>query len=114
MTKRLLDYDPITGMTVTFDYGADDQLTITHSQDVSGIIDHAKALAKETERSRLGIKNDLWHYAHVPASVIMEMKSKYGVDFFKPEHRSRVFSLLNTEYTYCKTTHLNHTIKDGS
>jgi hypothetical protein len=113
MTKRLLDYDPLSGMSVTFDYGADDRLVITHSQDVSRFVDDSKALANDTDRTRRGIKNDLWHYARVPAVVIMEMKEKHGVDFYRKEDRKRVFELLNTEYQFCKTTNLTHTVSNG-
>ncbi len=113
MTKRLLDYDPLSGMSVTFDYGADDQLVITHSQDVAPFLDRSQTLSNDDEYSRLGIKNDLWHYAHVPAAVILEMRTKHGVDFYKPADRKKVFELLNTEYKRCKTTHLTHTIKNG-
>ena len=113
MTKRLLDYDPLSGVAVTFDYGADDQLVITHSQDVSQFLDRSQVLANDDEYSKLGIKKDLWHYAHVPALVIMEMKIKHGVDFYNPAHKQKVFELLNTDYKRCKTTNLTHTVSNG-
>lgn len=109
MTKRLLDFNPLSGEAVHFQYEAHtDRMTITHSQDVSGHIDMAHEMAVNDGYSAHGIKNDMWHYAHVPNSVILEMKQKHGVDFFDKNDSKRVFRLLNTEYKRFKTTAKNH------
>jgi hypothetical protein len=112
MARHLLDYDPLNREAVYFDYneGAG-KVTITHSQDITPVIELAQALAKDENRTKKGIKQDMWHYAKVPSTIIVEMKQKHGVDFFDKNDWPRVFKLLNTEYPYLKTTHKNHSIK---
>lgn len=112
MTKRLLDFNPLTGEKVYFQYDASsDQMVISHEQDVEAALDVAHFLATEGDYSADGIKRDLWHYAKVPNSIIVEMKQKYGVDFFDRNDAKRMFQLLNTEYKRFKTTTKNHSPK---
>jgi len=112
MTKRLLDYNPLSGEKVWFEYGQhNDQMTITHEQDVSGILDYAHHKATNLDYTKKGIKEDWWHYAKVPNSIILEMKQKHGVDFFNQNDARRVFKLLNTEYKRFKTTEKQHNVK---
>ena len=112
MTKRALDYNPITGETVWFQYDQhDDRMTITHEQDVTRILDFAHLKATNPGYTRDGIKEDWWHYAKVPNSIIMEMAQKHGVDFFSEEDAPKVFNLLNTEYKAFKTTDKNHNVR---
>jgi hypothetical protein len=112
MTKRLLDFNPLSGEAVWFQYDQhSDQMTVTHEQDVSRHLDYAHERSADGNYTRKGIKNDVWHYAHVPNVVIMEMKSKHGVDFFDKNHAKRVFELLNTEYKHCKTTDRTHNVR---
>lgn len=111
MAKRLLDWNPVTGERVWFDYGTDDRLVVTHEQDVEGILDMSHARAVDGEYSKRGIKNDMWHYARVPNAIILEMKQKHGVDFFDRGHAKKVFHLLNTEYARFKTTDKTHNVR---
>jgi len=99
-------------MTVYWDYdAAQNKATITHSQDVEPALELAHALAMDENRTAKGIKGDMWHYAKVPSTVIMEMKSKHGVDFFDKNDWPKVFHLLNTEYSRFKTTQKTHEIR---
>lgn len=109
--KRLLDYNPLTGESVTFDYGADDRLVITHSQKIDRKIDTNKALANDDDYTKQGIKNDMWHYATIPNIYIVELQQKHGVSLTRMEDRPKLFKLLNTEYKFLKTTHKTHTVK---
>ncbi len=108
--KKLLDYNPLTGESVTFEANAiEGKMRITHEQDVSAIIDGNKRLANNVDFSRRGIKNDMWHYATIPNVVAMKWLNEKGVDIFNKDHRKKVFALLNDpEYTYLKTTTLTH------
>lgn len=109
MTKRILDFNPLTGEAVHFEYEAhSDRMTITHSQDVSNQLRLAHHWATDDKHTAKGMKNDMWHYAHVPNAIILEMKSKHGVDFFDKNDSKRVFHLLNTEYKRFKTTDKHH------
>lgn len=110
--SRVLDFNPLTGERVLFDYDAhEDRMVLTHQQDVRRELAFSHAKSVDDNATKRGIKNDLWHYARVPNIVIMEMKNKHGVDFFDKNHKKRVFELLNTEYAYCKTTDKKHAIR---
>lgn len=111
--RRILSYDPLTKETIYFDYSDDDKMTLTHSYDVSESLELSKSLANDEDRTKRGIKNDLWHYAHIPVGVAMDMLVKHGVDIHNKDHQGKLFKLLNTEYKHCKTTHLTHNVKHG-
>ena len=112
MGKRLLDFNPVTGEKTWFEYDNHaDSMTITHEQDVSEALKYAHARTVDGGYSAKGMKNDMWHYARVPNSVIMEMKTKHGVDFFDKNHEKRMFHLLNTEYAQFKTTAKKHNVR---
>lgn len=112
MTKRLLDFNPLTGEKTWFQFDAhNEQMTITHEQDVSEALRQAKAMANDGDYSKRGIKNDMWHYARVPNTVIIDMKNRFGVDFFNKNHAKRMFELLNTEYKQFKTTEKTHNVR---
>lgn len=112
MAKLLLDHNPLTGETVYFGFNAhDDQVTITHEQDVTNHLRIAHADAVDENLTADGIRKDMWKYAHVPNTVIIEMKQKHGVDFFDRNDASKVFDLLNTEYKAFKTTTKTHRVR---
>lgn len=105
MTRRLLDYDPISGMASWFDYDSTDTMYITHEQQVGDIIDQATERRNDRDYSKAGIKEDWWHYARLPNIVIMEMKNKHGIDLMaaKPDWKSAL-KIINREYPHLKTT----------
>lgn len=112
MTKRLLDYDPVRGVSCYMQVEAsENRLVMTHEQDVSAILDANKRDQNDEDKTRRGWKNDWWKYATVPAIVEIEWMQKYGVDLSNPEHKKKVFDLLNhPDYKYLKTTNKVHTI----
>ena len=49
----------------------------------------------------------------MPAVVEIEWLQKYGVNLSDPDHKGRVFKLLNSpEYRYLKTTNKVHTVAE--
>lgn len=110
MGKRIVDYDPYTGMTTYFDYDhASDTTLVSREQDVSGILDANKELQKSDAITASGIKNSWWHYATIPNIVIEKWRNEYGVNIFDKNHEKKVYSLLNQpEYRYLKTTNKFH------
>ena len=115
MTRRVLDYDPLSGVTCYFEYEkSTDNVVLTHEQDVQSILDANKAAANDDDKTKRGIGNDWWKYASVPTIVEVEWMQKYGVSLSNPEHRQAVFKLLNSpDYKYLKTTDKVHTITNG-
>ena len=110
MTRRLLDYDPIRGLT-TWMEATGDKFVITHEQDVDHVLDQNKRAANDDEKTTRGIKQDWWKYASVPAIVEIQWLQKYGVNMSDPSHKRKIFELLNhPDYRYLKTTSKVHTI----
>lgn len=109
MARHILDYNPITKETVYFDYKDGDKLQITHTQDVTHIVEQATARRNDTEYSKDGIKHDMWHYARIPNVVMLEMKQKHGVDLFSGQiDWKAVFKCINAHYPWLKTTEGKH------
>ena len=110
MAKRILDYDPLTGMTTSFDYNYETDTTFIHrEQDVGVILDANHAIRNDADISRQGIKNNWWHYCQVPNIVIEKWLNEYGVDFYNKDHEKAWLQLINQpEYRYLKTTTKMH------
>ena len=113
MTKRLLDYDPIYGVSCYMEYQpADQRVVLTHEQDVSLILDANQRDRNDTGKTSRGIKQDWWKYASVPAIVEIEWMQKYGVQLDNPAHKQKIFELLNhPDYKYLRCTDKIHTVK---
>ena len=110
MTKRLLDYDPVSGVSTYFEYEqSTDRMLIHTEQDSSRILDDVAQLRNDEQYSRDGIKADWWHYARLPLTVIMDMKIRFGVDLMapKPDWKSAM-KIINREYPMLKTTKGTH------
>ena len=111
--KRLLDYDPLTGVREIFHY---DQITgdvhIETQQDgVQEMLDRNKALKNDDDYTKNGIKNDMWHYSFIPIEVQLKWLIKYGRenDPMKKGNAKLLFSLLNDrEWCHLKTTNKIH------
>lgn len=109
MTRRILDHDPLTGVTTYFDYGSDDVAHVTYVQDPTSVLDTAHEMRTVAEYTRHGIKNDLWHYARIPDVVAMEMWTKHGVNMMKPPiDWKSVLRCINTHYPWLKVTDKTH------
>lgn len=113
MTRRLLDYDPLTGMTTWFDYEkSTDTMAITNEQApsiVNNVLDSNAHMRHDDDYSRQGIKDDWWHYARIPNGVILEMKEKFGADLLAPKPDWKyVLKVLNREYPHLKVTTKTH------
>ena len=110
MAKRILEYDPLTGITTKFDYFPEtDTAVIEREQDVEVILDANKAIQNDESISKKGIKDGWWHYGQIPMIVIEKWMTELGVDVFNKDHMKKVFWLLNQpEYRYLKTTTKMH------
>ncbi len=107
---ELLDYDPLTGMSLYWDYKSKDEIVFRHEQDVTPVLDSAHYQANDAEQTKQGIKKDMWKYASVPPVIWMEWKQKYGVDIWSrdPDQIKAVYKLLNGDYSKFKTTSGKH------
>ncbi|MAK37688.1 MAG: hypothetical protein CMC15_16130 [Flavobacteriaceae bacterium] len=113
MSKRLLDYDPITRTQTWHEYDeVNNVTTIAEVQDVEPALNLNKAVQNYdvggakglNEYSKQGIKNDWWHVASIPNSVIIKWKKEKGIDIFNKNQWNEVKKLLNdSEYAYLRT-----------
>lgn len=106
--KKLLDYDAQTGITSTFE--REESTGVVHvaqSADVQGALDYAKSLANDDDYTKKGIKNEMWHYAHVPA-IVLEQLYRRGINPFEPGTTKAIIKIINEDYPHLKTTHKHH------
>ena len=106
MARMLLGHDPITGISTWFDYEeSTDRMILSDEQDVTPILEQARAMRNDGDYSRRGIKEDMWHYARIPLSILQEIKDKYGVDMrgANPDWPS-FFAIINRDYPAFKAT----------
>jgi hypothetical protein len=105
----LIDYNPITGESVTMDWNdADGTFVIGHHQDCTPVIEENKRRILEGN-SAAEVKAGWLKYASIPNIVVLKWKQEHGVDFFDQNHWPKVMGLLNSrEYRYLKCTTLNH------
>ena len=105
---RELDYNPITGMRITFDW-VDDKMVIGHHQDATAVVESNKAALIDLDEHKRASKKEWAHYAKIPEIVILEWKAKFGVDFSNPNHFKKCMKLLNSpDYKYLKRTSYHH------
>lgn len=103
--KRLLDHDPVTGTSTYHDYDHNDKTTqIVEVQDISSILEHNKKLQNEERYKRAGIKEDWYHFASVPNSVLLKFRQEHHLDWRNKDDLKKIERLLNTsEYRYLRT-----------
>lgn len=97
MSKRLMDYDPVTKTATYHDY---DHLTgkthIETVQDCSAILEHNKRMRNNRTVSRFNQKEDYYHFATVPNTVLYEFLTKYGLDWQKAEDLPKIEKLIQS------------------
>lgn len=106
MAKRLLSTDPVTGLMTWHEYDhLTDETTISYSADSTPILEQNKAMQKDGDFSRKGIKQEFWFYGSIPVEVQLDWLINKGVDVYNKDHTKKVFQLINDpEYKYLKTT----------
>jgi hypothetical protein len=109
MTRRVLDFDPLSRTTTYFDFDAQDQMHITTVQAVDHVLDATTKRRNDDDYTKRGIKDDMWHYARIPDSVALEMKTKHGVNMLSGKiDWKAVLKCINTHYPALKTTTKHH------
>jgi len=104
--KRLLDHDPLTGVTQYHEYDPlTKRTTIETVQDVTPFLERNKIRRNNEDYSREGIKNEWWHTATIPVVIQYKWLKEYGVDIYNKDHAQKVNSLLDSpDWKYLKTT----------
>jgi hypothetical protein len=104
MGKRLLDFDPLTGIKTYHHYDHKTKITrIERVQNVEPILEYNKELAK-TDHEKQGIKRSWWHAACIPIVMQEKWLNEHGVDIYNRDHWPAVKRLLNDpDYRYLRT-----------
>ena len=105
MSRRILDFDPLTSTTTYHDYDhSTKQTIITEVQDVEKYLERNKKLANDTQYKKDGIKSDWYHFASVPNGVMIEIMQKYNVDWRNDDDLPKIERILSSnEYRYLRT-----------
>lgn len=108
--KRIVDHDPITGITDYFEYDSLTEVTtLSTFQDVETILEDNKLLQNNDEYTKAGFKKEFWHYATLPNILIDKWLREEGLDVFNKNHEKRLFQKLNSpDFKYLKATHKTH------
>ena len=113
MDKRLLSYDPITGLYTYHSYDpVEDKTIISYETDTKAtetILDINQKIANEREFTTEGIKQGWWFYASIPVDLQIKWLIEDGIDVYKREHWPKVLAKINDrDYQKVKTTHGYH------
>jgi hypothetical protein len=103
MSRKFLSFNPNTGLMISTAF-EDGKNVVKYEQDVSTHLDRAATLRADTDRWKQGVKDCFAHAAFVPDLVIMDMLTRFGVNFYDKSQTKRVMQLIETEYPKCKTT----------
>lgn len=102
--KRVLDHDPMTGITSYFEQEeSTGRIHLSQECDVQAELDYCKGLANHDDYSKQGIKDEFWHYAHLPVIVIEQLLKK-GINVYAKGTIKDVIKAINTDYPHLKTT----------
>jgi hypothetical protein len=110
MDKRLLEVDPVTGLMTWHSYDSQtDETIISYTADSKPVLELNKAMAKDDDFTKQGIKREFWKYAEIPVEVQLDWLINKGIDVFNKDHTKKVFELVNDpEYQHLKTTSKYH------
>ena len=115
MTKRVVDYDPISGITTSVDYDpVDDITTVIHEFcELDATMDRTKALQNDDDYTRKGIKGGWWHYAFTPNHLIHKWLVEDGINIYNKQDLPRALAKINSrEFRHFKTTGKMHIVRD--
>lgn len=104
--RELFSHDPLTGMTIWFDYNeATDETTLEYEQDAEPFLEANKKMANDPDVWKQGVKNDMALYASIPVGLQMKWLIEDGLDIYDNNAWPQLFARLNSpEYQYLKTT----------
>lgn len=103
MAKKFLSFNEGTGLLTTTGF-EDGKNYVRYEQDVTPYLDEAARLRADSSLWQQGVKASWALGARVPDLVIVDMLTRFGVNFYDKNQRKRVLELIEKEYPNCKTT----------
>lgn len=103
--KRLLDYDPFTGITQWFHYDPlTDVMGIESVQDVQPFLEANKKAQTDGTNGWVSKDKEFRKAASIPNLVIEKWLKEDGIDVFNPDHWPAVKRKLNSnEWRHLRT-----------
>lgn len=98
MAKRLLEYDPVTKITTWFEGDGTGKFKVAQEQDVKFVIERNKILANNPEYKRKGIKEDWYHFATVPITILHDILVKHNLDWANNDDLPKIEKILQRDY----------------
>lgn len=114
MSKRIVDYDPVSGISLYSDYDpVTDITTVIHEfDDLEDRLEYSKRLQNDNDYTKQGIKTGWWHYAHTPNALIHKWLVEDGINPYRKQDLGRWVEKINSrEYRHLKMTTKLHTVK---
>ena len=104
MSRRLLDHDPLGGVTEYHHYdSATDTTRIETVQDIAPILERNKAL-QNSDDGGWSPSRELRRAATIPDIIILKWRHEDGIDVFDPNHWPAVKRKLNSsEYRWLRS-----------
>lgn len=104
MSKRLIEIDPWTATKTYHDYDHSTNTTyITQEQDVELTLKQTRQMRNNPSYQPRGRKEEHYHFARVPNSVLVELMQKYNLDWSRKEDMPRIEKVLERDYKYLLT-----------
>lgn len=113
--KRLVEYDPSSGITqyCQYDEAEDTTYLIEEYDDLAPTLDLCRKLANDEDYTRQGMKAGFWHFAFIPNMLIHKWRIEEGIRFFDRDHQAAVArKLFSPEYAYLRTSRKRHFWKE--
>jgi hypothetical protein len=98
---RKLSYNPTSGL-MTSTAEEDGRNVVKYEQQLQGHWDLTQEARNSGDLWAKGIKEEMVLAAFVPDLVIVDMLTRFGVNFYDKNQRKRVLQLIETEYPKCK------------
>lgn len=107
-----LEFNPQTGVEQWVDGDDSNRLQVHYRQDVEPLLDVALRERNEGASDARWRKTGMALYARIPLVVMMEIKTKYGVDILSANkaHWAKAFPIIDRDYPYLKSTDMVHRV----
>jgi hypothetical protein len=107
LQERPFSYDPLTGIRTFFSSTPRGEWQFRHEfDDTYAEVEASKALAKNEDHWKKGVKNSMLHYAHIPDAILFKWHCE-GVDI--RDQRELLKMVNKPEWAYLRCTEKIHT-----
>lgn len=103
MSKRLIEYDPMTRTSTWFEGYGTDGFKVCQTQDVEPYLERAKRLRNDPNYRAKGVKEDWFHFATIPNTVLHKILMDHHLDINNKHDLPRIEQVIKRDYKYLLT-----------